>query len=106
MASLALAPAAPRDVEIEALRLENDTTLHWAANREPDLAGYRVVWRDTTAADWEYGRDVGNVTRVTLKDVSKDNLVFGVQAYDRDGNVSPATYPRPFYPPRLRAPAK
>ena len=105
LASLALAPAAPRDVEVEALKLENDTTLRWAPNREPDLAGYRVVWRDTTAPDWQHARDVGNVTSATLP-VSKDNFVFGVQAYDRDGNVSPATYPRPYFPPRLRAPAK
>jgi len=28
-------------------------------------------------------------------DLSKDNLLFGVQAVDKDGNVSPATYPLP-----------
>ena len=102
LASLALAPAAPHDVQVEALRLENDTTLRWEANREPDLAGYRIVWRDTTAPDWQHARDVGNVTRATLAGVPKDNYVFGVEAYDRDGNVSPATYPRPYFPPRLR----
>ena len=101
LASLALAPAAPREVQIEALRLENDTTLRWAANREPDVAGYRIVWRDTTAPDWQHARDVGDVTRFTLAGVAKDNYVFGVEAYDRDGNVSPATYPRPYFPPRL-----
>ena len=108
LALLALAPAAPRDVQIEALRLENDTTLRWAPNREPDLAGYRSVWRDTTAPDWQHARDVGDVTHFTLAGVSKDNFVFGVEAYDRDGNVSPATYPRPYFPPRpaLTAPAK
>ena len=108
LASLALAPAAPREVEIEALRLENDTTLRWAANREPDLAGYRIVWRDTTAPDWQHARDVGNVTRATLPNVAKDNYVFGVEAYDRDGNVSPASYPRPYFPPRpkVTVPAK
>jgi hypothetical protein len=99
LASLALAPAAPREVKIEALRLESDTTLSWAPNREPDLAGYRIVWRDTSAPDWQHARDVGNVTRATLP-VSKDDVAFGVQAYDRDGNVSPATYPLPLLPRR------
>jgi hypothetical protein len=42
---------------------------------------------------------VGNVTRVTLP-VSKDDVVFGIEAYDRDGNVSPASYPRPLLPVR------
>lgn len=100
IATLASAPAAPRDVQVEALRLEPDTTLRWAPNVEPDLAGYRIVWRATTAARWEYSRDVGKVERATLTGVSKDDFVFGVQAYDREGNASPATYPRPFYPPR------
>jgi hypothetical protein len=100
LASLALAPAAPRDVEMETIRLEADTTLRWAANAEPDLAGYRIVWRDTTAPDWQHSRDVGNVVRFTLQGISKDDFLFGVQAVDRDGNASPATYPKPYRPPR------
>ena len=100
LASLALAPAAPRDVEMETIRLEADTTLRWAANAEPDLAGYRIVWRDTTAPDWQHSRDVGNVVRFTLQGISKDDYLFGVQAVDRDGNVSPATYPKPYRPAR------
>ena len=94
LASLARGPSVPRDAEIEAFRLEADTTLRWKANPEPDLAGYRIVWRATSAADWEHWRDVGNVTRVTLP-VSKDDVQFGVQAYDRDGHSSVAAYPRP-----------
>jgi hypothetical protein len=96
LASLALAPSAPKDVEVMTLFLEHNTTLRWKANREPDVAGYRIVWRDTTAPFWQHERDVGNVTHHTLVDISKDNFVFGVQAYDRDGNLSVTTYPRPF----------
>ena len=98
LASLALAPAAPRGVEVENVRLENDTTLRWTPNGEPDIAGYRIVWRATTEADWQFSRDVGNVSRATLVGISKDNFSFGLQAYDRDGNVSVATYPRPYRP--------
>jgi Zn-dependent M28 family amino/carboxypeptidase len=104
LAALAMAPAAPRGAQVETVKLENDTTLHWDANKEPDLAGYRVVWRDTTAPLWQSHKDVGNVTKVTLP-MSKDNVVFGVQAIDKDGNVSVATYPTPFQPPRGDAPA-
>jgi len=100
LASLALAPSAPRDVEMEVLRLENDTTLRWKPNPEPGVAGYRIVWRKTTSPFWESARDVGGVTRFTVEGVSKDDHVFGLQAYDRDGNVSVATYPRPYRPPR------
>ena len=99
IASLALGPAVPRDVEMENFRLEADTTLRWQPNREPDLAGYRIVWRETTSPVWQNAVDVGNTTRHTLTGVSKDNFMFGVQAYDRDGNLSVAAYPKPYRPP-------
>jgi hypothetical protein len=94
LASLALAPAAPQEARILTANLDNGTDLTWKANTEPDLAGYRIVWRDTTAPLWQGARFVGNVTRTRL-DMSKDNVLFGVQAVDKDGNVSPATYPLP-----------
>jgi hypothetical protein len=94
LASLALAPAAPQQVKLRTDKLTNDSTLVWQANPEPDVAGYRIVWRETTAANWQGSKWVGNVTEATV-DLSKDNVFFGVQAVDKDGNVSVATYPMP-----------
>jgi len=96
LATLATGPAAPQEVVMENLRLENNTTFRWTANNEPNVTGYRVVWRETTAPFWQKFEDVGKVTRTTIYGVSKDNVVFGLQAMDKDGNVSMATYPRPF----------
>ena len=98
LASLAIGPAAPQGVLMENLRVENNTTFRWSANNEPSVAGYRVVWRETTVPFWQKFEDVGNVTRTTIYGVSKDNVVFGLQALDKEGNVSVATYPRPFRP--------
>jgi hypothetical protein len=95
LATLALAPAAPRNTVVETAALTNDTTLRWDAGNEPDLAGYRVVWRDTGATVWQGRRDVGKLTRVTLQGLSKDNLIFGVQAVDLDGNASLPSFPLP-----------
>ena len=100
LAALALGPAAPHNAAIETIQLENDTTLRWDPNPERNLAGYRVRYRHTTAPDWEGARDVGNVTRVTLPGMSKDDYLFGVEAVDRDGNASVASFPRPYRPPR------
>ncbi|HEX5345310.1 MAG TPA: M20/M25/M40 family metallo-hydrolase [Duganella sp.] len=94
LSTLALAPAAPQKVQVRTAKLQNDTELVWQANSEPDLAGYRIVWRDTTAADWQHAKFVGKVTEYTMPQ-SKDNVYFGVQAVDVDGNVSPASYPTP-----------
>ncbi|MGB7201939.1 MAG: M28 family metallopeptidase [Pyrinomonadaceae bacterium] len=95
LASLANAPAKPKNVGIVTGRLTNDTDLKWDANSDATIAGYEVVWRDTTAAEWTGGTFVGNVTTYTAKAMSKDNYFFGVRSVDKDGNKSPVVYPRP-----------
>ena len=66
LANLAWAPTAPKNAKIDTTQLTNDTTLTWDANPEPDLAGYEVVWRESTDPLWEHTIPVGNVT--TLHD--------------------------------------
>ncbi|HEU4933091.1 MAG TPA: M28 family metallopeptidase [Pyrinomonadaceae bacterium] len=95
LAALAFAPSRPKGVTILSQRLSHDTELKWDANTEPDLAGYEIVWRDTTAAVWKNSKPVGNVTGFTMKGMSKDNYFFGVRAIDKDGNRSAVTYPKP-----------
>lgn len=92
---LALAPARPKNVVVVTARLTNDTDLKWDANKEPDLAGYEIVWRDTTSPVWTNARTVGKVTSFTAKGISKDNFFFGVRALDESGNRSPVSFPRP-----------
>jgi Zn-dependent M28 family amino/carboxypeptidase len=94
LASLASAPARPKNV-IVVNRLTNDTELKWDANTDSDIAGYEVVWRDTTAPEWTDAVNVGNVTTFVMKSRSKDNYFFGVRAVDKNGNKSPVVYPRP-----------
>ena len=74
--------------------LTNDSTLQWTRGTEPDLAGYEVVWRESTAPDWTHVISVGDVTSATI-DLSKDNVQFGVRAVDRDGHRSPVASPAP-----------
>jgi hypothetical protein len=103
LASLALAPAKPRNVGIITGGLTNDTVLKWDANKDQDLVGYEVVYRDTTAAEWTGSIPVGNVLTYTAKAMSKDNYFFGVRSVDRSGNKSPVVYPRPMQAPRPAA---
>lgn len=94
LAMLSLAPARPKNAQLGG-GLADDSTLTWDANKESDVAGYEIVWRDTTEAVWTNSRFVGNVRTYTLKGMSKDNYFFGVRAVDKEGNRSPASYPRP-----------
>ncbi|ADU11039.1 M20/M25/M40 family metallo-hydrolase [Micromonospora aurantiaca] len=92
--SLAQAPGTPKGVTVVTTNLTNDTTLRWQRGPEPDLAVYEVVWRETTADQWQKVLPVGDVTEVTI-DLSKDNVFFGVRAVDRDGHRSPVAFPKP-----------
>ena len=66
-----------------------DAVARWAMpNAEPDLAGYSVLVRDTTAPYWQREIYVGNVTEYTMPDTSIDDIVIGVRAIDKDGNPS------------------
>jgi hypothetical protein len=93
--NLADAPATPRRAQIDATALTNDTTLKWAADHEPNLKGYEIVWRSTTEPDWTHVVAVGKRTEYTLKRLSKDNVYFGVRAIDTAGNCSPVAFPAP-----------
>ena len=95
LANLALAPAKPKGVTIVTGKLTNDTELKWEANTDADIAGYEVVWRDTTAAEWTNRVNVGNVLTYIAPSMSKDNYFFGVRSVDKNGNKSPVVYPRP-----------
>jgi len=69
-----------------------DAVLRWSDPEEgPDLAGFAVVIRSTTAADWEREIWVGNVHQFTLKDTPIDQIVLGVKAVDQQGHESPVS---------------
>ena len=100
LASLALAPAKPKDVKIVTTRLTNDTDLQWEANKEPDFDHYEIVWRDTAEPTWSHAKAIGRETKYTAANMSKDNYLFGVRAVGKNGAKSQVSYPTP-----LRRPA-
>jgi hypothetical protein len=95
LACLALAPAPPAGVRSPTARQQYDAALAWDASPEPDVAGYRVLWRATDQPYWERSREVGAGTSCVLKGLSKDDVFFAVQAIDRDGNASVPAFPGP-----------
>ena len=92
MAVLALAPPPPVVANdrgaptIDRQPTGYDAHLRWIAS--PGAAGYRIVWRQAWAPDWEHEQFVGNVTEYTLPHANVDDWVFGVAAVDSDGHES------------------
>ncbi|HEY7353322.1 MAG TPA: M28 family metallopeptidase [Terriglobales bacterium] len=94
LASLAAAPGPPRTVKIETKELTNDSTLHWEPPADGRATGYEVLWRATSAPEWEHSQHFGNSTQATLP-ISKDNVIFAVQAVDEAGHRSEPIVPTP-----------
>jgi Peptidase family M28 len=92
LAALASAPAPPANVKMLTKNLENDTTLTWEA--AAGATGYEVVWRATSAPDWEHVQAAGSGARATLK-VSKDNVILAVRSVDAAGHRSLPVVPEP-----------
>lgn len=92
--TLSQAPGTPRDAKIITSTLTNSTKLIWTRGPEPDLAGYEVLWRETTAPEWTHVIPAGDVTTYEV-DISKDNVFFAVRAVSRSGARSPASFPAP-----------
>jgi len=93
LAGLAWAPPEPDAVRIGGA-VRPSTTLQWDPVDDPDLAGYRVWWRDTTAPQWTHSRLVTpETTQFTLEGMVIDNFLFGVSSVGKDGNESVVVFP-------------
>ena len=66
----------------------NSVIVQWAANLDPDIAGYRV-YQGTRPGSYGYSIDVGNVTSFTASNLQVDSTYyFAITAYDSAGNES------------------
>ncbi|MEM9327120.1 MAG: M28 family metallopeptidase [Bacteroidota bacterium] len=98
MASLAWAPPAPQNVKIGGI-VRPSTRLAW--DKVEGATAYKVYWRETTAATWQYSRLVdADTTRHLLEGIVIDNFLFGVAAVGPDGHESVVSYPNGLLPRR------
>jgi hypothetical protein len=102
LASLALAPPAPETLReilngsAKGRKVPNlargksryDAVLRWKDSVAPDLAGYAIVMRSTTAPFWDHEVFVGKVTEYTMPGLPIDDVVIGVRAIDKEGHES------------------
>ncbi|MHB8303786.1 MAG: M28 family metallopeptidase [Acidobacteriaceae bacterium] len=101
LATMASAPGTPVNPRILTDKLDNNTELAWDAPAgAPGGTTYQIVWRDTSAPDWQFYDSVSANTHATIP-VSKDNVIFGVRSVDASGHRSPAAFP---FPARFKTP--
>ncbi len=98
LATLASSPGAPGKVVIVTKRLDNGSTLQWEAPAEAAAdIHYELLWRETTAPDWQFSQTVAapadRATVTVTVPISKDNVILGVRAVDAKGHRSLVAVP-------------
>ncbi len=95
LATLAMAPAPPDNPRLLTKNLDNNTDIAWKPSPGGLATGYEIVWRNTTAAEWESHKDFpASASNATLE-ISKDNVIFGIRAIGKNGLKSPVVIPTP-----------
>jgi len=97
VADLARSPMPPANVGINVSRTGNDTKLRWKGSASEQLAGYEILWRETTSPEWQHRTFVNAGTHHhTARLVSKDNWIFGIRSVSKKGHAGIPVYPMPF----------
>ena len=90
LASIASAPAAPKNVGIGGI-VQPSAKFSW--DKVDTAVGYKIYWRDTTSPTWDNSRYVGDITEYTLDGIVIDNFFFGVAAIGKNGHESVVVFP-------------
>jgi hypothetical protein len=81
---LALAPAPPKDARLTGA-VTPDAKVSWAAEEDPERAGFEILWRETTDPRWQVYDFAASPGETVLKGVSTDNHFFAVRAVGKNG---------------------
>ena len=84
LANLANAPSAPLQPKMDTKELTNSTLLSWQKPLNGKLKGYYVLLRETSSPVWQK-KFFTKETKLRIP-YSKDNYLFGVQAFGVEGN--------------------
>jgi hypothetical protein len=81
---LALAPAPPTNAKLTGA-VTPDAKVSWAADDDPERAGFEILWRETSEPRWTVYDFAAAPGETVLKGVSTDNHFFAVRAVGKNG---------------------
>jgi peptidase M28-like protein len=81
---LALAPAPPTNAKLTGA-VTPDAKVSWAAEEDPERAGFEILWRETTEPRWEVYDFAPSAGESVLKGISTDNHFFAVRSVGKNG---------------------
>ena len=96
LASLAWAPPTLKKLSIGGI-VQASVKFRWEKVNDPNVAGYKIYWRDTTSPTWDHSRFVGDVSEATVEGIVIDNFFFGVATVGKNGYESPVVFPNAIF---------
>jgi hypothetical protein len=96
LASLAWAPPSLKKLSIGGI-VQASVKFRWEKVNDPNIAGYKIYWRDTTSPTWDHSRFVGDVSEAMLEGIVIDNFFFGVATVGKNGYESPVVFPNSIF---------
>jgi len=81
---LALAPTPPTGAKLTGA-VTPDAKVSWAAEEDPERAGFEILWRETSEPRWTVYDFAAAPGETVLKGVSTDNHFFAVRSVGKNG---------------------
>jgi len=81
---LAMAPAPPTNAKLTGA-VTPDAKVSWAADEDPERAGFEILWRETTESRWQVYDFTPSPGETVLHGVSTDNHFFAVRSVGKNG---------------------
>ncbi|MDG2236094.1 MAG: M28 family metallopeptidase [Flavobacteriaceae bacterium] len=92
LASLAWAPPTVKKFSIGGI-VQSSVKFKWEKVNDPNIAGYKIYWRDTTSPIWQYERFIGDLSSYKLEGIVIDNFFFGISTVGKNGFESQVVFP-------------
>ena len=92
LASLAWAPPTLKKFSIGGI-VQASVKFKWEKVNDPNIAGYKIYWRDTTSPIWQYERFIGDLSSYKLEGIVIDNFFFGISTVGKNGFESQIVFP-------------
>ena len=92
LASLAWAPPTVKKFSIGGI-VHASVKFKWEKVNDPNIAGYKIYWRDTTSPIWQYERFIGDINSYKLEGIVIDNFFFGISTVGKNGFESQVVFP-------------
>jgi hypothetical protein len=84
LGQLAMAPAPPTNARLTGA-VTPDAKVSWAAEEDPERAGFEILWRETTEPRWQVYDFAASPGETVLRGVSTDNHFFAVRSVGKNG---------------------